>query len=74
MQKILTAALLAGALFAAAGYHGSNPVADGTLRLESDGAGGTKVLLTTPASPWPTLITTLDHVSPSGLHAGDWLF
>jgi Ca2+-binding RTX toxin-like protein len=66
------------ALFAASGYTGTNPVADGYLQFQSDGQGGTKVLFDpdgpNSANPWPTLITTLDHVAPSSMHSGDWFF
>ncbi|MDB5441395.1 MAG: endo,3,4-beta-glycanase [Caulobacteraceae bacterium] len=62
------------ALFTAAGYHGVDPIADGTLRLVSDGAGDTRVMFHDPSSPWPTLITTLDHVGPASLQTNDWLF
>jgi Ca2+-binding RTX toxin-like protein len=64
------------ALFSAAGYTGSNPVADGYLTFSSDGAGDAQVYLNThnPSAPWPFLITTLDHVAPTALHAGDYLF
>ena len=65
-------------LFDALGYGGLNPVADGVLRLESDGAGGTKVLVDPDgwggAHPWPTTITTLDGVAAARLGGSDWLF
>jgi hypothetical protein len=60
------------ALFAAAHYTGTNPLADGYIRFESDGHGGTRVLFDSDGpggSPWPFLITTLDHLSPTGLTA-----
>jgi serralysin len=65
-------------LFDANGYEGVDPVADGYLRFESDGTGGTKVMFD-PDGPatgnrWPFLIVTLDHVQPSGVHTGDWLY
>jgi hypothetical protein len=65
-------------LFAATGYHGTDPIADGYLKFESDGNGGTKVQFDTDgpgaANPWPIQITTLDGVTPSSLHSSDWLF
>ena len=65
------------AIFQAAGYHGVDPVADGYLILQDDGHGGTTVLVDVDGrgtgNPWPTTITTLDHVAPSSLHASDWL-
>lgn len=65
-------------LFANSGYKGTDPQADGYLRFEPDGAGGTKVIFDAdgpaPQSPWPFLIATLDHIQPSGIHNGDWLF
>jgi serralysin len=65
-------------LFSAAGYRGGDPVADGYLRLQADGAGGTKVSFDADgwgsAHPWPTTITTLNQVSPNQLNNADWLF
>jgi hypothetical protein len=59
------------ALFSASGYTGSDPVRDGYLRFESDGDGGTRLWYDPDASgttyQWPTLITTLDNISPTGL-------
>lgn len=57
-------------IFRASGYTGSDPVADGRMRLDSDGAGGTKVYFD-PDAPnagdWPFLITTLENVISTGL-------
>jgi hypothetical protein len=64
-------------IFAAAGYSGSDPVADGYLKFDvggggaivkfdADGNGGSVV--------YPTTITTLEHVSISDLSSSDWLF
>jgi hypothetical protein len=65
-------------LFAAAGYHGSDPIADGYVKFLSDGNGGTTVTFDSDgpgnANPWPITITTLDHVAPSSLTSADWLF
>ena len=65
-------------LFAAAGYSGTDPLADGHLRLASNGTGGTQVLFDPDgagtANPWPLLITTLDNVQPTGIHQSDLLY
>jgi Ca2+-binding RTX toxin-like protein len=64
------------ALFAASGYAGTDPIADGYLQFQSDGQGGTQVRFDPDGpgsgSPWQFLITTLDHVDPSNVHSGDW--
>jgi hypothetical protein len=65
-------------LFSAAGYRGQDPVADGYLRLQGDGAGGTTISFDADGwgsgHPWPTTVTTLDLTPPHLLGAGDWLF
>ena len=64
-------------IFSAAHYAGTDPVADGYLSFQSDGAGGTKVYVDVDGpqgAQWPFLITTLDHVTPNAVTAGDWLF
>jgi Ca2+-binding RTX toxin-like protein len=65
-------------LFAGAGYHGSNPLADGHLALQDDGGGDTQVWFDADGSAGPgaaQLVTTLDHVVPSALSPGvDWIF
>ncbi|RAK60584.1 hypothetical protein DJ021_12600 [Phenylobacterium hankyongense] len=66
------------ALFQAAGYQGSDPLADHRLEFRADGSGSTQVYFDADGnganSQWPTLITTLDGVAPSQIGAGDWLF
>ncbi|HWE73561.1 MAG TPA: NF038122 family metalloprotease [Stellaceae bacterium] len=63
-------------IFAAIGYTGSNPVADGYLAFQSDGQGDTQVIVNPqgPATQIPITVTTLDHVDPSAIHAGDYIF
>ena len=64
-------------LFAASGYTGVDPIADGYLSFVSNGSGGTKVMFDQDGRgsghPWPTTITTLDNVTPSSIHSADWL-
>jgi beta-glucanase (GH16 family) len=59
------------ALFQASGYTGANPVADGYVYLQSDGAGGTLVRYDRDAAGgnpvWPNTIVDLHGVSPNGL-------
>jgi Ca2+-binding RTX toxin-like protein len=64
-------------IFQAAGYSGADPIADHYLEFRSDGAGDTQVYVDVDGpsgGQWPFLITTLDHVTPSQIGAGDWLF
>jgi Ca2+-binding RTX toxin-like protein len=63
-------------IFAAIGYKGSDPIVDGTLALVNDGHGDTLVYVDphSASQSWPALITTLDHVAPSAIHQGDYVF
>ncbi|HWE73563.1 MAG TPA: NF038122 family metalloprotease [Stellaceae bacterium] len=63
-------------IFAAIGYTGGNPVADGYLAFNSDGQGDTQVIVNPqgPATQIPITVTTLDHVDPSAIHSGDYIF
>ena len=63
-------------IFSSIGYTGTNPVADGYLSFGSDGAGDTQVFVNshTASNPWPTLVTTLDHVDPSSITTSDYVF
>ncbi|WP_308238309.1 hypothetical protein [Phenylobacterium sp. J367] len=57
-------------IFSAAGYSGDDPVADGRMRFDPDGAGGTKLYFDPDqldGGEWPFHITTLDGVAPAGL-------
>jgi hypothetical protein len=58
------------AIFQSSGYAGSDPIADGRMSLDSDGAGGTRVFFDRDApnaGDWPFHITTLQGVAPTGL-------
>jgi Ca2+-binding RTX toxin-like protein len=63
-------------IFGTIGYTGTNPVADGYLNFVADGSGGTKVIVDPqgPSTTTPITVTTLDHVAPSAIHSGDYLF
>jgi len=63
-------------LFKAIGYSGSDPVADGYLSFAADGAGNTQVIVNAHngSNPATTLVTTLDHVSPSDITNHDYIF
>ncbi len=57
-------------IFQASGYTGADPIADGRMRLDGDGDGGTKVVFDRDApnsGEWPFHITTLQGVGPAGL-------
>lgn len=57
-------------LFRAYGYTGSDPIADGWIRLFADGNGGTAVRLfdhQAGSSQWGANIIDLDHLAPAGL-------
>lgn len=58
------------------GYTGSNPIADGYVHVADDGAGDTQLYVNPqgPSTQIPILVTTLEHVSSSTLHAGDYVF
>jgi Ca2+-binding RTX toxin-like protein len=64
-------------LVQACGYSGSDPVADGYVKLIDNGAGGTWIYFDTDgrgaADQWGTFVTTLDHVAPSSLTSTDWI-
>ena len=55
------------------GYRGADPLADGYVTFEADGAGNTKVMLDADgpgaAHTWSSLVTILDGLSPSSLTA-----
>jgi beta-glucanase (GH16 family) len=59
------------ALLRGSGYTGTDPIADGYVYLESDGAGGTNLRFDHdgggPNPQWPNTIIDLEHVSPAGL-------
>jgi Ca2+-binding RTX toxin-like protein len=53
------------------GYNGTDPVADGYVKLTSDGAGGTAVIVDpdgrASGHPWGDYVVDLEHVAPAGL-------
>jgi Ca2+-binding RTX toxin-like protein len=63
------------AILNAVGYTGSDPVTDGYVTFQSDGSGDTQVYVNSHDSsePWPTLVTTLDGISPIGLTSANTL-
>jgi Ca2+-binding RTX toxin-like protein len=63
------------AVLDAAGYTGSDPVADGWVTFAADGHGNTQVFFDAhdASNPWPNLIATLDNLAPIGLTAANVL-
>jgi Ca2+-binding RTX toxin-like protein len=65
------------AVFDAIGYAGTDPFADGYLKLIEDGEGGTKVLFDRdaagPEPQWANYILHLPGVAPSALTSIDWI-
>ena len=57
-------------LMKAAGYAGTDPVADHSLALASDGAGGTEVMADPTHSGTMHNLVDLQHVALSSLHVG----
>ncbi|WP_112662527.1 family 16 glycosylhydrolase [Microvirga flavescens] len=55
-------------------YQGADPVSDGLLSFTSDGKGNTLVKYKTTPMAKATLVTTLDHVSPTQMHPQDDYF
>ncbi|ACG77705.1 endo-1,3-1,4-beta-glycanase, C-terminal secretion signal protein [Phenylobacterium zucineum HLK1] len=64
-------------LLDAAGYTGSNPVADGYVKLIDNGQGDTWVYFDTDGAAagdqWGTFVTTLEKVSAAEVKATDWI-
>jgi Ca2+-binding RTX toxin-like protein len=63
------------ALLSASHYAGSDPIADGYVKLIDNGTGGTWVYFDTDGKgttdQWGTYMATLDHVSPGQVAAAD---
>ncbi|MCR5875923.1 family 16 glycosylhydrolase [Phenylobacterium sp. J426] len=64
-------------MFKAGGAWSADPVAEGYLKLLSDGAGGAKVIYDSDghghADPWGTYFLHLPGVPPSSLDGADWV-
>ena len=64
-------------IFDALGYTGTTPFQDGYLFMQSDGDGGTQILidrdLSGPNPEWPNYIIHLKGVAPGSLTSGDWI-
>jgi hypothetical protein len=66
------------ALLDASGYTGSNPIADGYVKLIDSGHGDTWIYFDRDGQgagdPWGTYVTALDGVTPDQVKASDWIF
>lgn len=66
------------ALLTSAGYAGSDPIADGYLKLIDNGSGGSWLYFDSDgrgsADPWGSFVATLDHAAPASVTASDWIF
>jgi hypothetical protein len=62
----------------AAGYTGTNPIADHYISLAKDGAGGAEVLFDPDgngtAHKWPDYIIDIQGVAPGKIATSDWIF
>src|SRR6185312_15724653 len=62
-------------LLANAGYRGTDPIADGYVKLIDDGHGDTWIYFDTDghgaADQWGTFVATLEHVAPGAVQASD---
>lgn len=58
-------------------YAGTDPIADGYIKLLSDGHGNTWLYFDTDghgtADQWGTFVMTLDHVAPTSLTLSDFI-
>jgi Ca2+-binding RTX toxin-like protein len=63
------------ALLANVGYHGTDPIADGYVKLLDDGHGDTWLYFDSDgkgaADQWGAFVATVDHVAPTSIHASD---
>ncbi len=61
-----------------ANYTGTNPLADGTFTLNSDGHGGTELIYHPPGAGgngiWPITVVDVQHVTASQFQSSDWIF
>jgi Ca2+-binding RTX toxin-like protein len=64
-------------LLASVHYAGSNPIADGYIKLLDSGSGATWLYFDSDgpgsADQWGSFLTTIDKVTPSGLSASDFI-